>query len=138
MGLIEEFIARYRREYDYYDLAARLVAQALDSNLQAAGIHSMVTSRAKSPARLEEKVGQRAKKTSYATTDGFTRISLTSREHGSSNLKRQRSSDRYGSYLSLGTVKSACDISKGGSMAWRLRFRAGWVVAGLGIVHPRR
>ena len=69
MGLIEDFIARYRREYDYYDQAARLVAQALDSNLQAAGIRSMVTSRAKSPARLEEKVRQRAKKKAYTTTD---------------------------------------------------------------------
>jgi hypothetical protein len=27
MGFIEEFIARYRREYDYYDQATRLVAQ---------------------------------------------------------------------------------------------------------------
>jgi hypothetical protein len=33
MSLIEEFIARFRREYDYYDQAARLVAQTLDSNL---------------------------------------------------------------------------------------------------------
>ena len=69
MGLIEDFIARYRREYDYYDQAARLVAQALDSNLQAAGIRSMVTSRAKSPARLEEIVRLRAKKKAYTTTD---------------------------------------------------------------------
>ena len=69
MGLIEDFIARYRREYDYYDQAARLVAQALDSNLQAAGIRSMVTSRAKSPVRLEEKVRQRAKRETYTTTD---------------------------------------------------------------------
>jgi hypothetical protein len=38
-----------------------VVAQALDSNLQAAGIRSMVTSRAKSPARLEAKVRQRAR-----------------------------------------------------------------------------
>lgn len=30
MGLIEEFIAQYRREFDYYDQIARLGAQALD------------------------------------------------------------------------------------------------------------
>ncbi len=48
MGLIEEFIARYRREFDYYDETARLIAQGLDSNLQATGIRSIVTSRAKS------------------------------------------------------------------------------------------
>jgi ppGpp synthetase/RelA/SpoT-type nucleotidyltranferase len=69
MGLIEEFIARYRREFDYYDQTARLVAQALDSNLQAAGIRSMVTSRAKSPARLEAKVRQRARTKNYTTLE---------------------------------------------------------------------
>ena len=69
MGLIEEFIARYRREFDFYDQTARLIAQALDSNLQAAGIRSMVTSRAKSPARLEAKVRQRARTKTYATLE---------------------------------------------------------------------
>lgn len=69
MGLIEEFIARYRREFDYYDQTARLIAQALDSNLQAAGIRSMVTSRAKSPARLEAKVRQRARTKNYTTLE---------------------------------------------------------------------
>jgi ppGpp synthetase/RelA/SpoT-type nucleotidyltranferase len=72
MGLIEEFIARYRREFDYYDQTARLVAQALDSNLQAAGIRSMVTSRAKSPARLEAKVRQRARTKTYATLENIS------------------------------------------------------------------
>jgi hypothetical protein len=38
--LIDDFIARYRKEYDFYDQAARLVAQALEANLQAAGIRS--------------------------------------------------------------------------------------------------
>jgi len=72
MGLVEEFIARYRREFDYYDQAARLIAQALDSNLQAAGIRSMVTSRAKSPARLEAKVRQRARTKTYATLEDIS------------------------------------------------------------------
>src|SRR5437763_624492 len=72
MGLIEEFIARYRREFDYYDQTARLVAQALDSNLQAAGIRSMVTSRAKSPSRLEAKVRQRARSKTYATPEDIS------------------------------------------------------------------
>ncbi len=69
MGLIEEFIARYRREFDFYDQSARLIAQALESNLQAAGIRSMVTSRAKSPTRLESKVRQRARTKTYATLE---------------------------------------------------------------------
>lgn len=72
MGLIEEFITRYRREYDFYDQTARLVAQTLDSNLQAAGIRSMVTSRAKSPARLEDKVRQRARTKTYTTLEDIS------------------------------------------------------------------
>ena len=40
MGSIEGFIARYRREYGYYDQPARLVAQALDSNLSPRPIFS--------------------------------------------------------------------------------------------------
>jgi ppGpp synthetase/RelA/SpoT-type nucleotidyltranferase len=59
VNLIEDFIGRYRKEYDFYDQAGRLVAQILDANLQASGIRSMVTYRAKSVARLEEKVRQR-------------------------------------------------------------------------------
>lgn len=47
MGLIDDFIGRYSKEYDFYDQAARLAAQILDANLQASGIRAMVTSRAK-------------------------------------------------------------------------------------------
>src|SRR5436309_10122629 len=65
MGLIEDFIARYRKEYDFYDQAARLVAQTLEANLQAAGIRSMVTSRAKALGRLEDKCRQRAPLKNY-------------------------------------------------------------------------
>ena len=45
MGLIEDFLGRYRKEFDFYDQAARLVAQTLDASLQAAGIRSIDTSR---------------------------------------------------------------------------------------------
>lgn len=69
MDLIEEFLARYRKEYDYYDQVARLVAQVLESDLQAAGIRSMVTSRAKGLARLEAKLHQRADAKKYSSID---------------------------------------------------------------------
>src|SRR5438309_1531694 len=69
MGLIEDFIARYRKEYDFYDQAARLAAQTLEVNLQAAGIRSMVTSRAKALGRLEAKCRQRAPVKNYTTVD---------------------------------------------------------------------
>lgn len=69
MGLIEDFIARYRKEYDFYDQAARLVAQILEGRLQGAGIRSMVTSRAKAVSRLEEKVRKRNSSKNYTSTD---------------------------------------------------------------------
>ena len=69
MGLVEEFIARYRMEFDFYDQAARLVAQTLEVSLQAGGIRSIVTSRPKSVLRLEAKARKRATDKSYASVD---------------------------------------------------------------------
>ena len=46
MGIIEGLLVRYHRGYDYYDQAVRLVAQAPDPNLQAAGIRAIVMARA--------------------------------------------------------------------------------------------
>lgn len=69
MDLIDQFIARYRREFDFFEQAGRLVAQQLDSRLQASGVRAMVTSRAKNPRRLEPKIRQRAKTKVYATVD---------------------------------------------------------------------
>ena len=69
MGVIEDFIARYRREYDFYDQAARLVAQQLDGRLQAAGVRAIVTFRAKAVGRLEPKVRGRSTRKAYATVE---------------------------------------------------------------------
>jgi ppGpp synthetase/RelA/SpoT-type nucleotidyltranferase len=69
MGVIEDFIARYRKEYDFYDQVARLVGQTLEANLQTAGIRSMVTSRAKSISRLESKVRQRSNNKHYNSVE---------------------------------------------------------------------
>jgi ppGpp synthetase/RelA/SpoT-type nucleotidyltranferase len=69
METIDEFISRYRKEVDFYDQAARLVAQLLEARLQAAGIRAMVTSRAKAVGRLESKVRDRAKRKNYMTVD---------------------------------------------------------------------
>jgi ppGpp synthetase/RelA/SpoT-type nucleotidyltranferase len=59
MDLIDQFMARYTKEYDFYNQTARLAHQKIESSLQAAGIRSIVTSRAKSIARLEDKCRQR-------------------------------------------------------------------------------
>jgi ppGpp synthetase/RelA/SpoT-type nucleotidyltranferase len=71
MQLIDDFLARYRREFDFYDQAARLLAQQLDTDLQASGIRAMVTARAKQPIRLEAKVRQRAVKKEYDSVDAI-------------------------------------------------------------------
>jgi hypothetical protein len=74
MDLIERFIARYRKEYDFYDQACRLVAEKIEVSLQAAGIRSMVTFRARSIVRLEEKVRQRAGERIISKSMTYTRI----------------------------------------------------------------
>jgi len=71
LDLISQFVARYRKEYDFYEQACRMTAQVLDSNLQSAGVRAIVTSRAKSPTRLETKVRQRAIKTPYTTVEAI-------------------------------------------------------------------
>src|SRR6266851_5266167 len=67
--VIEHFIARYRKEYDFFDLSSRLAAQILGGRLRAAGIRSMVTSRAKAVDRLEAKVRERAPRKDYASAE---------------------------------------------------------------------
>ncbi len=69
MDLITQFISRYRKEYDFYEQACRMVSQVLDANLQSAGIRAIVTSRAKNPQRLETKVRQREKTRAYNTVE---------------------------------------------------------------------
>jgi ppGpp synthetase/RelA/SpoT-type nucleotidyltranferase len=67
MDLIDRFIERYRREFDYFDQAARLAHGQLESALASSGIQAMVTYRAKRPDRLERKLRQRDKSKGYAT-----------------------------------------------------------------------
>ena len=59
MKLIDSFITRYEREYDFYDKVCRKVETQLDELLSDAGIRAIVTSRAKSPNRLRNKLMQR-------------------------------------------------------------------------------
>ena len=67
--VIEHFIARYRKEYDFFDQASRLAAQILGGQIRDAGIRSMVTSRAKAVKILEDKVRERAKGKDYASAE---------------------------------------------------------------------
>lgn len=63
------FIGRYRREFDFFEQAGRIVAQQLETQLESSGIRAMVTFRAKNPKRLEAKVRQRDAKKKYTSVD---------------------------------------------------------------------
>lgn len=69
MSVIEEFVARYSREYDFFEQAARLVSQTLEARLRAEGVRAMVTYRAKSVSRLEAKLRTRSSRKHYTNTD---------------------------------------------------------------------
>lgn len=71
MDLVSEFIARYRKEFDFYEQSCRMVAQTLESHLRSAGVRAIVTSRAKNHARLEAKVKQRAEKHNYTAVSSI-------------------------------------------------------------------
>lgn len=59
MTIIEDFIQHYKKEYDFYEITSRLVAQQLETRLQESGIRAIVTNRAKNPERLSNKLYQR-------------------------------------------------------------------------------
>jgi ppGpp synthetase/RelA/SpoT-type nucleotidyltranferase len=57
--VIDLFLASYRREFDYYQEAARLCGQLCEQELQGAGKRVIVTHRAKNPERLADKLHRR-------------------------------------------------------------------------------
>jgi ppGpp synthetase/RelA/SpoT-type nucleotidyltranferase len=70
MSMIEDFIARYTKEYDFYDQAGRVAGRLLEGYLQEEGILAIITSRPKSISRLKDKCLQREKKNGvYASVD---------------------------------------------------------------------
>jgi ppGpp synthetase/RelA/SpoT-type nucleotidyltranferase len=69
MVLIEDFIARYRREYDYFLEVSRLCAELCEARLEEAGIRAIVTYRAKRPDRLGPKLQQRLADKNYQSID---------------------------------------------------------------------
>lgn len=71
--IIDRFIERYRREYDFFDQAARLAYGQLEAALASSGIRAMVTYRAKKPDRLEKKLRQRFSEKLYNSTEDIYR-----------------------------------------------------------------
>jgi ppGpp synthetase/RelA/SpoT-type nucleotidyltranferase len=58
-SVIDQFLATYRREFDYYQEASRLCAQLCEQELRGNGKRVIVTYRAKNPERLAEKLVRR-------------------------------------------------------------------------------
>jgi ppGpp synthetase/RelA/SpoT-type nucleotidyltranferase len=73
VDLIDSFIERYRREYDFFEQAARLAYGQLESALASSGIRAMVTYRAKRPDRLDKKLRQRFPIKNYKSTQDIYR-----------------------------------------------------------------
>jgi ppGpp synthetase/RelA/SpoT-type nucleotidyltranferase len=71
MELIEAFISRYEREFDFYDKVCRKTERLLDELLREAGIRAIVTSRAKSPSRLRDKLLQRQAEKNYDSVESI-------------------------------------------------------------------
>src|SRR5450755_122209 len=67
LSLIDEFLDHYSREFDYYAEVARIVQQKLEAALASHGIRAMVTSRAKRPDRLRDKLANRDQEKKYKT-----------------------------------------------------------------------
>ncbi len=59
MTIINNFITHYKKEYDYYEMVSKLVAQKIETVLHESGIRAIVTYRAKNPERLLTKLQQR-------------------------------------------------------------------------------
>jgi ppGpp synthetase/RelA/SpoT-type nucleotidyltranferase len=69
LDLIQAFVAQYEREYDFYSEVAKLVAQRCEAITTENGIRGIVSSRAKSPERLEGKLNQRHPRKNYQSED---------------------------------------------------------------------
>lgn len=73
MDIIKEFMGRYRREYDFYEQAAKLVHGRIDTALVENGIRAIATYRAKRPNALEAKIRHRNKVKNYASIEDVYR-----------------------------------------------------------------
>lgn len=65
MSVIDEFLTRYCREIDYYEQVARIASNQAKAQLESAGIRAIVTDRAKSQDRLDQKVRDRNESKAY-------------------------------------------------------------------------
>ncbi|MEO7718604.1 MAG: RelA/SpoT domain-containing protein [Capsulimonas sp.] len=69
IDVVNEFLRRYEREYDFYQEVSRQCAQRLETALEQNAIRAIVTWRAKRSDRLRTKVEKRYSTKNYATTE---------------------------------------------------------------------
>lgn len=65
MGVIDDFVSEYERQFDFWEAAARAARGLLEAELASSGLRAMVTSRAKSMDRLEAKLRARDSASEY-------------------------------------------------------------------------
>jgi len=69
MNVIDNFLQRYAKEYDFYNELAHQVAMICETIIQRSGIRAIVTYRAKKPESLKEKLLKRNAVKKYQTID---------------------------------------------------------------------
>lgn len=69
MAIVHDFVDRYKKEFDYYEMVSKLVAQQLENGLKESGIRAIVTYRAKNPERLLAKLIHREEEKKYSSDD---------------------------------------------------------------------
>ena len=69
MSIIDSFLQRYAKEYDYYYELARQVASTCETLLHRNGIRAIVTYRAKKPDSLKEKLIKRHESKNYKSIE---------------------------------------------------------------------
>lgn len=67
--IVESFMRRYRKEYDFYEKSARKCADQLDDALTRNAIRAIVTFRAKKPTSLRTKLLKRNESKNYQNHD---------------------------------------------------------------------
>ncbi|PKV76459.1 RelA/SpoT family protein [Nocardia fluminea] len=71
MGIIDEFIDRFDREYYLYENAAKIAHRQLDEQLNEAGVRCIVSHRVKNAERLRNKCIQRNESNPYDSVDSI-------------------------------------------------------------------
>lgn len=69
MSVITGFVNLYTKKLDFYREAARICAQICETNMEQMGIRTIVTSRAKKPERLRDKLEKRRGTKNYSSFD---------------------------------------------------------------------